>query len=120
MPMLSSALSEISLAWETPKQNEVLRTHWRGLKPETIDYGVMERAENVAILPASGLGWNDVGSWDTLFDVLFPDMAGNVSVNAQHLALETNNTLVYGTNSERLIVTIGLDDTVVVDRATCC
>ena len=115
MPMLSSALSEISLAWETPKQNEVLRTHWRGLKPETIDYGVMERAENVAILPASGLGWNDVGSWDTLFDVLFPDMAGNVSVNAQHLALETNNTLVYGTNSERLIVTIGLDDTVVVD-----
>ena len=36
-------------------------------------------------------------------------------MNAQHLALETNNTLVYGTNSERLIVTIGLDDTVVVD-----
>jgi mannose-1-phosphate guanylyltransferase len=66
-------------------------------------------------VPASGLGWNDVGSWDTLFDVLFPDMAGNVSVNAQHLALETNNTLVYGAGNERLIVTIGLDDTVVVD-----
>ena len=115
MPALSSALSEISSAWETPKQNEVLRAHWRGLKSETVDYGIMERAENVAVLPASGLGWNDVGSWDTLFDVLFPDMAGNVSVNAQHLALETNNTLVYGTNSERLIVTIGLDDTVVVD-----
>ena len=115
MPMLSSALLEISSAWETPKQTEVLRAHWRGLKPETVDYGIMERAENVAVLPASGLGWSDVGSWDTLFDVLFPDMAGNVSVNAQHLALETNNTLVYGTNSERLIVTIGLDDTVVVD-----
>ena len=115
MPMLSSALLEISSAWETPKQTEVLRAHWRGLKPETVDYGIMERAENVAVLPASGLGWNDVGSWNTLFDVLFPDMAGNVSVNAQHLALETNNTLVYGTNSERLIVTIGLDDTVVVD-----
>ena len=115
MPALSSALSEISSVWETPKQIEVLRAHWRGLKAETIDYGVMERAENVAILPASGLGWNDVGSWDTLFDVLFPDMAGNVSVNAQHLALETNNTLVYGAGNERLIVTIGLDDTVVVD-----
>ena len=115
MPALFSALSEISSVWGTPKQIEVLRAHWRGLKPETIDYGVMERAENVAILPASGLGWNDVGSWDTLFDVLFPDMTGNVSVNAQHLALETNNTLVYGTDNERLIVTIGLDDTVVVD-----
>ena len=115
MPALSSALSEISSVWETPKQIEVLRAHWRGLKSETIDYGVMEHAENVAILPASGLGWNDVGSWDTLFDVLFPDMNGNVMVNSQHLALETNNTLIYGTNNERLIVTIGLDDTVVVD-----
>jgi mannose-1-phosphate guanylyltransferase len=115
MPALSSALVEISSAWGTPKQNEVLRAHWRTLKSETIDYGIMERAENVAVLPASGLGWNDVGSWDTLFDVLFPDMTGNVAVNAQHLALETNNTLVYGTDNERLIVTIGLDDTVVVD-----
>ena len=115
MPVLSSALAEISAAWGTPKQNEVFRAHWRTLKSETIDYGVMERAENVAVLPASGLGWNDVGSWDTLFDVLFPDMTGNVAVNAQHLALETNNTLVYGADNERLIVTIGLDDTVVVD-----
>jgi mannose-1-phosphate guanylyltransferase len=115
MPVLSSVLKEISSAWGTPKQHEVFRAHWRGLKSETIDYGVMERAENVAVLPASGLGWNDVGSWNTLFDVLFPDMTGNVSVNSQHLALETNNTLVYGTDNERLIVTIGLDDTVVVD-----
>jgi len=115
MPGLSAVLKEISSAWGTLKQNEVFRTQWRSLKSETIDYGVMERAENVAILPASGLGWNDVGSWDTLFDVLFPDMTGNVAVNAQHLALETNNTLVYGADKERLIVTIGLDDTVVVD-----
>ncbi|HUI89092.1 MAG TPA: mannose-1-phosphate guanylyltransferase [Anaerolineales bacterium] len=115
MPALAAALAEISSAWGTPKQSEVLRAQWRGLKPETIDYGVMERAGNVAVLPASGLGWNDIGSWDTLFDVLFPDMTGNVSVNAQHLALETNNTLVYGADNERLIVTIGLDDTVVVD-----
>ena len=115
MPVLSSALAEISTAWGTPKQTEVFRAHWRALKSETIDYGIMERAENVAVLPASGLGWNDVGSWDTLFDVLFSDMTGNVAVNAQHLALETNNTLVYGADNERLIVTIGLDDTVVVD-----
>ncbi|HUH96143.1 MAG TPA: mannose-1-phosphate guanylyltransferase [Anaerolineales bacterium] len=115
MPTLAAALSVISKAWGTSRQTDVLRSHWRGLKSETIDYGVMERAENVAVLPASGLGWNDIGSWDTLFDVLFPDMTGNVSVNAQHLALETNNTLVYGADNERLIVTIGLDDTVVVD-----
>jgi mannose-1-phosphate guanylyltransferase len=51
-----------------------------------------------------------------LFEVLLPDMSGNIATNAAlHLALETNNTLVYGGGSERLVVTIGVDDMVVVD-----
>jgi mannose-1-phosphate guanylyltransferase len=115
MPALGSALNKISSAWGTADQEEVLKSNWLELKSETVDYGVMERAEQVVVMPASGLGWNDVGSWDTLFDVLFPDMDGNVSTTAQHLALETHNTLVYGKNEDRLIVTIGMDDTVIVD-----
>ena len=115
MPELHAGLQAISAAWGTPRQDEVLRSIWADVKVETIDYGVMERAKQVVVLPAGGLGWNDVGSWDTLFDVLFPDMNGNVSMTAQHLALETHNTLVYGNSDERLIVTIGMDDTVIVD-----
>jgi mannose-1-phosphate guanylyltransferase len=115
MPELHAALAKISAAWGTAQQAEVLQSTWPALKSETIDYGVMEHAEQVVVLPASGLGWSDVGSWDTLYEVLFPDMHGNVSTTAQHLALETHNTLVYGSDSERLIVTIGMDDTVVVD-----
>jgi len=115
MPKLAAALNTISAAWDTPRQQQALDSGWKDLKSETIDYGVMEHAENVAVLPAGGLGWNDIGSWDTLFDVLFQDMNGNVAVSAQHLALETHNTLVYGSGHERLIVTIGIDDTVIVD-----
>ena len=44
-----------------------------------------------------------------------PDMNGNVATSAQHLALDTHNTLVYSKNNERLVVTIGLDDIVIVD-----
>ena len=115
MPDLHTALQKIGTAWGTPRQDEVLQPLWHAVKVETIDYGVMERARQVVVLPAGGLGWNDVGSWDSLFDVLFPDMDGNVSTTAQHLALETHNSLVYGSNGERLIVTIGIDDTVIVD-----
>jgi mannose-1-phosphate guanylyltransferase len=115
MPDLANALQQIAAAWGTAKQDEVLRSCWHNVKVETIDYGVMEKAERVVVLPAGGLGWNDVGSWDTLFDVLFPDMNGNVATTAQHLALETHNSLVYGSSSDRLIVTIGIDDTVIVD-----
>jgi mannose-1-phosphate guanylyltransferase len=75
----------------------------------------MEHAEKVAVLPAGGLGWSDVGSWDSLFEVLMPDSNGNIPINAEHLALDTHNVIVYGNENQRLIVTIGLDDIVIVD-----
>jgi len=116
MPSLSTSLSEIGGAWGSSKQDEVLSQIWPTLKVETVDYGIMEKAEKVAVLPAGGLGWSDVGAWASMFEVLMPDMSGNIAANsAQHLALETNNTLVYGDGSDRLIVTIGVDDMVVVD-----
>src|SRR5215216_5156227 len=115
MPQLFEVVTNIAAVWGTPEQDEVVQENWLSLKSQTIDYGVMEKAERVAVLPAGGLGWNDVGSWDSLFDVLMPDMNGNVAANAQHLALDTHNTLVYSKTDERLVVTIGLDDIVVVD-----
>jgi mannose-1-phosphate guanylyltransferase len=115
MPQLFEVVTNIAVAWGTPEQDEVVQANWFSLKSQTIDYGVMEKAERVAVLPAGGLGWNDVGSWDSLFEVLLPDMNGNVAANAQHLALDTNNTLIYAKNGDRLVVTIGLDDIVVVD-----
>lgn len=115
MPDLFGAVEKIAAAWDTPDREDVTKKIWYGLKSQTIDYGIMERAEKVAVLPAGGLGWSDVGSWDSLFEVLLPDMNGNVATNAQHLGLDTHNTLVYSADDERLVVTIGLDDMVVVD-----
>ena len=117
MPVLSAALEKIVEDWGTPQSEATLKSTWPGLSVETIDYGIMEKAEKVAVLPAGGLGWSDVGSWDSLFEVLLPDMNGNIGVNSQYLALDTHNTLFYGALSkdDHLIVTIGLNDMVVVD-----
>ena len=116
MPGLAAALEKISASIGAPDAESVLASAWNELSVETIDYGIMEKAQKVAVLPAGGLGWSDVGSWDSLFEVLLPDMDGNIGVNGQHLALDTHNTLIYGTpGTERLIVTIGVDDMVVVD-----
>jgi mannose-1-phosphate guanylyltransferase len=116
MSNLSAALKKISSAWGKDQQDAVLNENWPDLKVETVDYGIMEQAERVAVLPAGGLGWSDVGMWSSLFEVLLPDMDGNIATNSSlHLAHETHNTLVYGDNNERLIVTIGVDDMVIVD-----
>jgi len=114
MPDLKAALDRIRTAWGTSEQEAVLKSEWTQLKPETIDYGIMEHAANVAILPAGGLEWSDVGSWDSLFDVLLPDESGNVVVNSEHMLLETHDSLVYS-SEKKLIVTIGVDDLIVID-----
>ena len=116
MPDLKTALDRIGAAWDTPEQSVVLTSEWPRLKVETIDYGIMEHATNVAVLPASGLEWSDVGSWDSLFDVLLPDEEGNVVVNSEHMLLETHDSLIYSTE-KKLVVTIGLDDLIIVDSS---
>lgn len=88
---------------------------WANIKPQTIDYGIMEKSDKVVVLPASTLGWNDVGSWDSLFEVLDPDLNGNIIINAQHIGMETDNTMVYSTSKERMIVTIGSQNMIIVD-----
>jgi mannose-1-phosphate guanylyltransferase len=115
MPGLYEKLDEISGVWGNANQRETIEGLWPGLISETIDYGIMEGADQVAVIPAKGLGWNDVGSWDSLFEVLPGDEAGNIVIGGQHIGLETRESLVYVDQEHRLIVTIGVEDLVVVD-----
>lgn len=115
MPDLKSTLDRIAAAWDTPARGTALAENWFGLKNETIDYGIMENAEKVAVLPAAGLDWSDIGSWDALFDVILPDSNGNVIVSGKLLPVDTHNSLVYGNGDGRLFVTIGLDNIILVD-----
>jgi mannose-1-phosphate guanylyltransferase/mannose-6-phosphate isomerase len=77
----------------------------------SIDYAVMEKSKKAAVLPIDIL-WSDVGSWDSLHEVIPPDGDGNVKVG-DVLALDTKKTIVMGEN--RLISTIGLKDLIIVD-----
>lgn len=115
MPALYQSLEKIKAALGTSASKQVLFAEWKNLKSETIDYGIMENAKQVAVIPAAGLGWSDVGSWDSLFDVLSGDENGNIVMGGEHLALDTSNSLVYVNQEHRLIVTIGVNDLVLVD-----
>jgi mannose-1-phosphate guanylyltransferase len=115
MPDLYSKLMEISNAWDQPQIQEVIGTVWPRIKSQTIDFGIMENAENVAVIPAQGLGWSDVGTWDALFDVLPADENGNIVMGGMHVPIDTQDTLIYTNQEHRLIVTIGVEDLVIVD-----
>ncbi|PKM98996.1 MAG: mannose-1-phosphate guanylyltransferase/mannose-6-phosphate isomerase [Elusimicrobia bacterium HGW-Elusimicrobia-3] len=77
----------------------------------SIDYAVMEKSKKAALLPIDIL-WSDVGSWDSLHEVIAPDGDDNVKVG-DVLALDTKRTVVMG--EKRLISTIGLKDIIIID-----
>jgi mannose-1-phosphate guanylyltransferase len=115
MPALDQSLRLIREDWDTRKGAKTLARLWPKIKPETIDYGVMEGARQVAVIPAQNLEWSDVGSWDSLFEVLPTDDGGNLVMGGQHIGLDTRCSLIYVGQEHRLIVTIGVEDLVVVD-----
>jgi mannose-1-phosphate guanylyltransferase len=111
MPQFYAQLVEIDAALGTAEERAVLERVWAEVENETIDYGIMERAEDVAVIPVD-IGWSDVGSWATLFELLPADAEGNVVIG-QHIGLDTTGCLIHG--SRRLVTTIGLEDMIVVD-----
>lgn len=115
MPELYAGVQKISRHLGTGNEKKSIENIWHELRPETIDYGIMEGAENVAVFPVNDLGWSDIGSWESLFEVLPADENGNITYHAKHLGLETKNVLVYGNQDDRLIVALGVEDLVIVD-----
>jgi len=95
---------------------ESLARIWANAPTTTIDYGIMEGADEVAVIPADGLQWSDIGSWESLLEVLAPDEAGNVVVGGEHLGLGTTGSLIHSSHgARRLIATIGVSNLVIVD-----
>ncbi len=115
MPELYQTLTRIAADWPTPRRMDTVRALWPHLQSQTVDYGIMEGAERVAVLPAADLGWSDVGSWDALFDLFPTDEHGNVILHDNHLTLDTHNALLFSNGSDRLLVTVGVEDLIVVD-----
>jgi mannose-1-phosphate guanylyltransferase len=115
MPELYETILNLSPMLLNDHLQPEFNDQWASIKPQTIDYGIMEKSDKVVVIPAGNLGWNDVGSWDSLFDVLNPDLNGNIVINAQHIGMESNDTMVYSTSKERMVVTIGAKNMIIVD-----
>jgi mannose-1-phosphate guanylyltransferase len=116
MPELFGRIATIQKAWGTKSRQQVLMSNWGNIHPETIDYGIMEKASRVACIPARNLGWNDVGSWESLYDVLPADAKGNINLADEVFLQDTTGSLIVSENSTRkFIAAIGIEDIVVVD-----
>jgi len=120
-PALHAGLIRIAQAWGTPAQDEVLGEVWPELPRISVDYAVMEGAAAAGrVATVSGdFGWNDVGDFDTLGDVLAADESGNVIIasgsDKPDILLRDTRRSVVVPHSDRLIAILGMSDVIVVD-----
>lgn len=111
LPHLARDLEPVGRAMSPATQMAVIAEVYPRLESISIDVGVMERAQDVWVVPGD-FGWSDVGSWRALSDILPTDTQGNVVVGT-HQGLETSGCLIYSPN--KLVATIGLVDLVVIE-----
>jgi mannose-1-phosphate guanylyltransferase len=112
MPDFYEQLARIETALDTPREAETLAEVWPHVRRQTIDYGIMEGAEGVVVMPVD-IGWTDIGDWAAISEMHQPDEMGNVVVEAEHMGLDTSSCFVQG--GKRLIATVGVEDLIVID-----
>lgn len=105
LPSLSRALEMID-----PETLDRLEDVYEGIEPISIDHGIMEKTDRAAVIPVS-MGWSDLGSWDSLYELRPKDPSGNV-VSGDVLDLENEGCLVFG--GEKFLAMSGMKDTIVV------
>ena len=84
---------------------------WSQMPNVSIDYGVIEGAERMAVVPLRA-GWNDVGSWDALVDIRGADTNGNCVASGDTICIDSVGNIIY---SDKLVALVGVEDLVVVD-----
>ena len=108
MPDLKESLNNIS---KLLKNNSSIDELWKGIKPESIDYGLLEKSDKIFVVK-SDIKWNDVGSWSALYDVFTPNENGNI-IRGKGYVMDGENNLIQSENKHTSI--LGVDNVIVIN-----
>jgi mannose-1-phosphate guanylyltransferase len=111
LPELYAELMKIDRAMGTPGYQATLETAYGMIRGISIDYGVMEKAEAVYVIPGK-FGWSDIGSWDEVYRVSGKDDNGN-HINGKVIARDTTSSFIY--SPTKMVATIGVSDLIIIN-----
>ena len=100
--------------YNTEDENTFIQENYKKADNISIDYAIMENAQNVYVLPAT-FDWNDLGTWGSLHDKLPKDDNNNAVVNASVLLQNSSNNIIRTAQGKQVVID-GLDDFIIVDK----
>ena len=113
-PEISRIFEDLLPVYGTAEERAAIDTLFPSCPSISIDYAVMEKAEEIFVFPAS-FGWNDLGTWGSLREQGNPDANGNVCIGPNINIYESTNCIVH-TMGERKVVVQGLDGYIVAEH----
>ncbi|HPX04965.1 MAG TPA: mannose-1-phosphate guanylyltransferase [Tenuifilaceae bacterium] len=113
LPEVNNLFAEASKSFGSETEGSTIETVYSECRNISIDYGVMEKANNVFVI-CSDFGWSDLGTWGSLYAHSKKDLAGNCVAGNNVLTYNLKNTLV-NVPKDKLVVLHGLEDFIVVE-----
>ncbi len=113
LPEIYAIFNEGLDKYNTPKEKAFIKDTYTVCRSISIDYGIMEKADNVYVLK-SDFGWSDLGTWGSLYETRKKDTKGNTVVGKNVMVYDSKNCIVNMPN-EKLVVIQGLQDYIVVE-----
>jgi len=113
LPEIDLLFKEGVKKYNTPKEKAFIKDTYTVCRSISIDYGIMEKADNVYVLQ-SDFGWSDLGTWGSLYETRKKDNAGNTVVGKNVMVYDSKNCVVNMPN-DKLVVMQGLSDCIVVE-----
>ena len=114
LPEVADRFREGELLMGTDKEEEFIEQIFPKCPNISIDYGIMEKANNVFVLPSS-FGWSDLGTWGSLYELSEKDGNGNVSLHSEAHFYEAKGNIVVLESGKKAIVQ-GVDDMIIAEE----
>ena len=112
LPAMEQRFDQGAAMYGTPGEAAFIKGTYAACESISIDYGVMEKAKNVFVVPGD-FGWSDLGTWGSLYTHIPKDAEGNATVGAQMKLYDCTNNMVH-MHDGRLAMLQGLHDLIVV------
>ena len=113
-PMLAKTFESMNSIYGTDKEQEVVNEVFPECQNISVDYAIMEKAEEIYVCPAD-FGWSDLGTWGSLLQQSHKDLYGNALIGPDIAMFESHNCIVHTTQEKRVVVQ-GLDGYIVAEN----
>ncbi len=114
LPEMVDILDDGDNVYNSDFEDDFIKSNYEKCENISIDFGIMERAKNVHVLPVN-FGWNDLGTWGSLYNKLEKDTQENAIVGAETIFRDASGNMVRTQNGKKVIIQ-GLNDFIVVEK----